>query len=88
MNFQRTTGENTYAFWMQLGQGSQMSETAPEQLGVAVNLKWGGPNQGLATHEGLGYVRNGVVVLHFKSYIEYTFLIVDVGRIGLNRCLD
>jgi hypothetical protein len=61
LNFKRTGPETTYAFWMQLGEGSQMSEASPTESGIAINLKWGGPNQGLTTHEGLAYVINGSV---------------------------
>jgi hypothetical protein len=61
LNFQRSGNEGTYSFWMQLGQGSLMNDTAPAEQGVAVNIKWGGPNTGLTNHEGLGYVVDGTV---------------------------
>ncbi|MEE9604495.1 MAG: hypothetical protein V3V70_02895, partial [Candidatus Scalindua sp.] len=60
-NFQRTGSEGMYSFWMQLGQGNLMNDTSPMEQGVAVNLKWGGPNNGLTTHEGLSYVVDGLV---------------------------
>jgi hypothetical protein len=46
---------------MQLGQESLMDTAAPMDKGIAVNLKWGGPNDGFNTHEGLGYVVDGLV---------------------------
>jgi hypothetical protein len=61
LNFQRTGSEGTYSFWMQLGQESLMDTAAPMDKGIAVNLKWGGPNDGFSTHEGLGYVVDGLV---------------------------
>ena len=61
LDFRRTGSEGTYAFWMQLGDSSQLSVADPTSLGVAVNLKWGGPTEGLLAHEGLGYVVGGAV---------------------------
>jgi hypothetical protein len=61
LNFERTGAESNYGFWMQLGDGSQMTQDLPLQQGVAVNLVWGGPSSGLETHEGLGVSVDGSV---------------------------
>ncbi len=61
MNFRRTGNERSYGIWMQLGNRKQMNETEPKETGVAVNLKWGGPDRGLLSHEGFGYVVDGEV---------------------------
>ncbi len=61
LNFERTGSEGVYSLRLQLGDGSQMSESSPEEVGVAVNLIWGGPSAGLTDHEGLGYVVGGAV---------------------------
>jgi hypothetical protein len=61
LNFQRTGPDNEYSFWMPLGEGASLSNTNPTGPGVAVNLIWGSPSRGLATHEGLGYVVDGTV---------------------------
>ncbi len=61
VNFERTGSEGDYALRLQLGEGSQMSESNPEEQGVAVNLVWGGPSVGLTDHEGLGHVVGGAV---------------------------
>ncbi len=59
MDWSRTGGEGTYEVFMQLGHG--LIDTDPE-TGVAVDLKWGGPNNGMTDHEGFGYVgRDGTV---------------------------
>ncbi len=60
-DFERTGSEGEYGFRLQLGEGSQMSESSPEEQGVAVNLIWGGPSHGLSEHEGLGHVVDGAV---------------------------
>jgi CubicO group peptidase (beta-lactamase class C family) len=59
IDFRRTGTEKTYAFWMQLGDSTQMSDQAPHQAGVAVDLVWGGPSSGLQSHESLGHVVGG-----------------------------
>jgi hypothetical protein len=59
LDFERTGLEGTYAFHLQLGDGAQMSDSQPNDLGVAVNLVWGGPNNGLSDHEALGYILDG-----------------------------
>ncbi len=61
-DFQRTGPERSYSFWMQLGSGADMNLQDPTGRGVAVNLVWGGPDQGLEAHESLGYVSRGAVV--------------------------
>jgi len=56
LNFHGT--ETTYAFWMQLGNGAQMSTTAlPKPVWQLISV--GGFNQGFITAEGFGYVVNG-----------------------------
>jgi hypothetical protein len=60
-DFRRIGPERSYSFWMQLGSGSQMDLDDPTASGVAINLLWGGPDQGLDTHEGFGYISRGVV---------------------------
>ncbi len=62
LEFRRTGPERTYSFWMQLGSKAEMNEEDPTGAGVAVNLVWGGPDQGLDTHEGFGYVARGAVI--------------------------
>ena len=59
-NFERTGSEGTYEMFMQLGQGLTNAPTG-DTTGVAVNLKWGGTNNGFSNHEGFGYY-NGVTV--------------------------
>jgi len=59
-NFERTGSEGTYEAFMQLGQGLTNAPTG-DTTGVAVNLKWGGTNNGFSVHEGFGYY-NGVTV--------------------------
>ncbi len=75
LDFKRTGGEKDYAFWMQLGNGAKMAAAQERatgsdmgarydearRRGVAVNLKWGGPKNGLDTHEGLGVAVDGRV---------------------------
>ncbi len=61
IDFHRTGPESVYSFWMQLGSGDDMSEEEPTTQGVAVNLVWGGPDQGLESHESFGYVSGGGV---------------------------
>jgi len=55
--FTRVATENDYEVWMQLGDSASLD--APPisngRTGVAVNLKWGGPNAGLSAHETLSY---------------------------------
>ncbi len=59
--FRRTGGESAYSFHMQLGEGATMSDAAPLSAGVAVNLIWGGPNDGFSGHEKLGYQAGGSI---------------------------
>jgi hypothetical protein len=60
-NWDRTGSEGTYELWMQLGQNATMVDPATSNnTGVAVNLKWGGPNNGFTNHEGFGYVQGAV----------------------------
>ena len=61
LNFKRSGSEEVYAFWIQLGEQALMSDSSPTEAGVAVNLKWASPTEGVATHEGLGYVVDGTV---------------------------
>jgi len=50
--------EGGYELWMQLGNSSTMVDPATsDNTGVAVNLKWAGPNDGMTNHEGFGYVQ-------------------------------
>jgi hypothetical protein len=59
INWSRTGGEGTYELYMQLGHGLINTD---KETGVAVDLKWGGPNNGMTDHEGFGYVsRDGTV---------------------------
>jgi parallel beta-helix repeat protein len=59
-NWKRTGSEGYYGVFMQLGNDAQMVHpNQSESAGVAVNLKWGGPNNGLTNHEGFGYVQSG-----------------------------
>jgi FlaG/FlaF family flagellin (archaellin) len=59
-NFERTGSEGTYEVFMQLGQGLT-NAPAGDTAGVAVNLKWGGTNNGFSTHEGFGYYDGATV---------------------------
>jgi flagellin-like protein len=59
-NFERTGSEGTYEVFMQLGQGLTSAPTG-DTIGVAVNLKWGGTNNGFSTHEGFGYYDGATV---------------------------
>lgn len=61
-NWDRTGPESGYAAWMQLGNNSLFSNpSASDNDGVAVNLKWAGPNDGMSNHEGFGYVNASTV---------------------------
>ncbi len=62
LDFRRTGPERSYSFWMQLGSHGDMNWDDPTAQGVAVNLIWGGPDQGLDSHEGLGYLSRGAVI--------------------------
>jgi FlaG/FlaF family flagellin (archaellin) len=57
-SFSRTGGENTYEAFMQLGEGLT-GDPAGDTASVAVNLKWGGTNNGFSDHEGFGYQDGG-----------------------------
>ncbi|MBW2995057.1 hypothetical protein KY312_01790, partial [Candidatus Woesearchaeota archaeon] len=57
-NFDRREYEKTYQVLMQLGDSAVMLDP-PSNNGIAVNLKWGGPNTGMTNHEGFGYVNGG-----------------------------
>ncbi len=62
LNFERTGSENWYELFMQLGNNATMVDpSTSDSTGVAVNLKWAGPNQGMTNHEGFGYVQGGSV---------------------------
>ena len=64
-NWDNSGGEGTYEIWMQLGNSATMVDPATsDNTGVAVNLKWGSPNRGLTTDEGLAYVQ-GLTVTEF-----------------------
>ena len=53
----RTGSEGVYEVFMQLGEGAIMTDpSSSDNTGVAVNLKWAGPNQGMNNHEGFGHV--------------------------------
>jgi hypothetical protein len=54
-DWSRTGTERTYALWMQLGQGSQMSDGSLD-AGVGVNLTWANFS---GTHEMLAYRKSG-----------------------------
>ena len=55
LDFKRSGSEESYSFWMQLGQRSSMDDHAPTAGGVAVNLRWGDPG------ETFGCVVDGMV---------------------------
>ena len=56
----RSGPENFYELWMQLGDSTTMvAPGTSDSTGVAVNLKWAGPNHGMTTDEGFGHVTNG-----------------------------
>ncbi len=60
-NWDRTGAEGTYELWMQLGENASMVDPAiSDNTGVAVNLKWAGPSNGMTNHEGFGYVQGAV----------------------------
>ena len=58
-NWVRSGAENFYELWMQLGDSTTMiAPGTSDSTGVAVNLKWAGPNNGMTTDEGFGHVTN------------------------------
>ncbi|MCW3997077.1 MAG: hypothetical protein NWF10_00720 [Candidatus Bathyarchaeota archaeon] len=72
LDFERTGSEGTYEIFMLLGE--DLTSAPPgETQDVAVNIKWGGPNNGFGGHETLGYYdgsTTGVVSVSEQATIE------------------
>ncbi len=50
-------GGDVYEVWMQLGNtGTMVSPGTSDNTGVAINLKWAGPINGMTNKEGFGFV--------------------------------